>query len=308
MTAYKVLAYYSVNPLSNPHEEVLRHKEFFKRRDFKGRIYISEQGINGQASGLADDADAYMAWLQQNPSFKNISFKIHPSKEHVFPKMTVKYRKQLVAIDCEIDFNHVGERVSPQQWKQMLEAKGNDTILLDVRNDYEWKVGHFEGAELPPFEAFRQFPEYVKSLKEKHGEKKVMMYCTGGIRCEFFSAVMKKEGFKDVYQLDGGIINYCNQEKFSHFRGKLFVFDDRLSMSVGNSEPISECTFCKGANDVYYNCANVDCNALYLCCLNCLRQHKGCCSEKCIGAPRVRPYTESAKPFRKLRKQEEAPT
>ena len=196
--SYKVLAYYSLSPLANPHEEVLRHKEFFKTRDFKGRIYISEQGINGQASGLDEDADAYIAWLKQNPLFQNVSFKIHPSSEHAFPKMTVKYRKQLVAIDCDVDFDCVGTRVSPKDWKKMLDQKGEDTILLDVRNDYEWKVGHFEGAELPPLESFRQFPKYVKSLKEKHGEKKVMMYCTGGIRCEFFSAVMKKEGFNEV--------------------------------------------------------------------------------------------------------------
>lgn len=299
---YKVLAYYAIVPIDDPHAEVARHKEFFQSRDFKGRIYISAQGINGQASGLAAHADEYMAWMAADPRFQKMPFKTHFSKEHAFPKMTVKTRKQLVAIDCEVDFSQRGEHVAPDEWKKMLEERGEETVLLDVRNDYEWKVGHFEGAELPELETFRQFPAYARKLKETRDPKTtpVMMYCTGGIRCEFYSAVLKQEGFEKVYQLEGGVIDYGLKEEGKHWQGKLFVFDDRLVVPVNpEAESISVCSHCGTPNDVYYNCANMDCNELFLCCVDCLKAHKGCCCSTCEKAERIRPYQENAKPFRR---------
>lgn len=297
---YQVLAYYCITHIENPQAEVALHKEFLNARDFKGRIYLSEQGINGQASGRTDHAEEYKAWMGSR--FQKILFKIHPAHEHAFAKMTVKYRKQLVAVDCEVDFSKVGEHVSPEMWKKMLEERGEETIVLDVRNDYEWKIGHFEGSELPQLETFREFPEYAKKLKETRDPKTtaVMMYCTGGIRCEFFSALMKQEGFEKVYQLDGGVIHYGLKEGGDHWKGKLFVFDDRLVVPVGESAPpISQCAHCGTPNDVYYNCANMDCNELFLCCLDCLKTHRGCCSADCACDNRIRPYQENAKPFRR---------
>jgi UPF0176 protein len=299
---YSILAYYAIVPIEDPRAEVVRHKEFFASRDFMGRIYISEQGINGQASGSAEHAEEYMDWLRSDPRFSGVSFKIHHSEEHAFPKMTVKYRRQLVAIDCEVDFSSRGEPLSSKAWKEMLEAKGPETLLLDVRNDYEWKAGHFEGAELPKLEQFRHFPEYAKQLKEKCDPAKtpVMMYCTGGIRCEFYSAVLKKEGFEKVYQLDGGVIQYGLDEGADHWKGKLFVFDDRLVVPLSLAgETISSCAYCGAPHDVYYNCANMDCNALFFCCQSCRQAHEGCCSDACRTG-RVRPITDSAKPFRKM--------
>ncbi len=300
---YSVLAYYWIGRVEDPAREVARHKEFFEARDFKGRIYISEQGINGQASGLAADAEEYMAWMKSDERFAGVDFKIHSAEEHAFPKMTVKYRRQLVAIDCEVDFSQRGEHVSPEEWKRMLEERGEDTVLIDVRNDYEWEVGHFEGAELPELETFRQFPLYAKNLKEKKDPKKtsVMMYCTGGIRCEFYSAVLKKEGFENVYQLEGGVISYGLKEGSEHWKGKLFVFDDRLVVPISEekAEPIAVCKHCGVSSDVYYNCANMDCNELFVCCSDCLKMHRGCCCDACGKEGRVRQYQESAKPFRK---------
>lgn len=300
---YWVIAYYWIGKLENPQAEIGRQKDFFRSRDFRGRIYISEQGINGQSSGLASHAEEYIAWMRADSRFQEIDFKIQRFEEHVFPKMTVKYRRQLVAIDCEVDFSLRGDSVPPRKWKRMLEEKEDDTLLLDVRNEYEWKVGHFEGAELPELETFRQFPLYVKELKKKRDPKKtaVMMYCTGGIRCEFYSAVLKKEGFEKVYQLEGGVIGYGLKEGSEHWKGKLFVFDDRLVVDVSKetNDPIASCKHCAISCDVYYNCANMDCNALFVCCLECLKRHRGCCHESCIEEGRVRPYQESSKPFRK---------
>lgn len=304
---YSVLAYYYIGHIENPLLEMERHKEFYKDRDFKGRIYISEQGINGQSSGREDHAEEYIAWMRSDPRFKEIDFKVHKSKTHAFPKMTVKVRKQLVAIDCEVDFSKRGEHITPKVWKEKMQAKDENTLVIDVRNDYEWEVGHFEGAELPKLETFRQFPAYAKALKENRDPKKtnVMMYCTGGIRCEFYSAVMKKEGFENVYQLDGGVIEYGLQEGAEHWKGKLFVFDDRLVVPMGeNGEPIANCTQCQTPCDVYYNCANMDCNKLFICCKSCLKTHLGCCSGNCKETGRVRPYKEDAIPFRKFKHEE----
>jgi UPF0176 protein len=300
---YFVLAYYYIGPIEDPAREVDGHKDFFASRDFKGRIYISKEGINGQSSGRMDHAEEYIAWMRLDPRFKDIEFKIHTSDKHVFPKMTVKVRKQLVAIDCDVDFSQRGESISPEEWKDKLEHRDENTILLDVRNDYEWEVGHFEGAELPKLETFREFPKYAQELKEKCDPKTtpVMMYCTGGIRCEFYSAVLKKEGFEKVYQLDGGVIEYGLQKGSEHWKGKLFVFDDRLVVPIGKdgTDPISSCSLCQTSCDIYYNCANMDCNKLFLCCPSCLKNHQGCCSSDCLEHGRVRPYKEDAVPFRK---------
>lgn len=197
-----------------------------------------------------------------------------------------------------------GEHVSPKQWKEMIEKKDGH-ILLDVRNDYEWKIGHFEGAELPPCETFRDFKEYADGLREKVDPTKtpVMMYCTGGIRCELYSSILKERGFDKVYQLDGGVINYGLKEGSDHWLGKLFVFDDRLAVPISKKEVpvIGKCQFCQKPNDTYLNCANMDCNNLFLCCKDCMQEYKGCCKEECKNAERVRPYQEHSahKPFRK---------
>lgn len=301
---YLVLAYYHLDPIQHPEQEVLTHKRFFEGRDVTSRIYISEQGINGQMSASTTDAHAYMEWMKSRPEFPGIQFKLHTHHEHVFPRKTVKYRKQLVAVDAYVDLAKRGEHVSPQLWKEMMETE-NNRVLLDVRNDYEWKIGHFEGAELPPCETFREFKAYADKLSTEVDTKKtpVMMYCTGGIRCELYSSILKEKGFERVYQLDGGVINYGLKQGNDHWLGKLFVFDDRLAVPLCDKETkvIGKCHHCGAADDHYYNCANMDCNALFLCCPECLKQFSGCCQEACQHAPRLRPYQHQNphKPFRR---------
>lgn len=300
---YYALAYYCFVPLANPLLEVEKHKNFFENRDVAGRIYLSEEGINGQMSGTAADAEAYMAWLKEDSRFASIFFKIHEVSENIFPRMTVKYRKQLVALDQKADPTQGGEHVSPERWKQMLES--GEYLLLDVRNRYEWEIGHFEGAALPPLENFREFPNYADRLSKEVDPKKtkVMMYCTGGIRCELYSALLKEKGFDEVYQLDGGVINYGLKMGQKHWKGKLFVFDDRLAVSIDGkeAEPISVCAHCHLPSDVYYNCANMDCNALFIACHSCIEVYKGCCGHECQESPRLRPFDREGgnKPFRR---------
>lgn len=304
--SYFVLAYYKFTPLSDPAAEVARHHAFFQEKDAKGRIYISHEGINGQMSASLEAAEAYMQWMRSDPRFEGIDFKIHRHHDHAFPRMTVKVRKQLVAMDESASPEQGGEHLSPEKWKKMLEERDEKTLLLDVRNDYEWEIGHFEGAELPRLEMFREFPEFARKLKNSHSpeETKVMMYCTGGIRCELYSALLKQEGFSQVYQLDGGVIKYGLEEGQKHWKGKLFVFDDRLAVPISEkeeSEIISKCKQCGSPSDVYYNCANMDCNALFLSCAKCAEKFKGCCDAPCMESPRIRPYEKGAqpKPFRR---------
>lgn len=301
---FQILAYYRFTPIADPHAEVANHKQFCEGKDILARVYLSEMGINGQMSASQKDAAEYIAWMEQHPLFKGVEFKVQPYHEHVFPRLTIKYRKQLVALDSEVDLTQGGEYVTPQQWKELLDGD-EEYVLLDVRNDYEWKVGRFKGAELPPCENFREFQQFAEDLKSKIGKKKtpVLMYCTGGIRCEVYSAFLKARGIENIMQLHGGIIKYGEDVGSDHWQGKLFVFDDRLTVPVSNGETemIGTCHHCGTNVEAYYNCANMKCNYLFLCCPACLKAHEGCCKTECAQSDRLRPYHQQNphKPFRK---------
>lgn len=308
-----IIAYYIFTPIMDPQGEVQRQQKFLEDKDVKCRIYVAHNGINAQMSASTIDAQAYIDWMRQDQRFKEVQFKIDFYHEHVFPKTAVKFRKQLVALDEKVDLSTTGKHLSPKEWKEMLENKDENVLLLDVRNQYEWEIGHFEVAELPLLKTFREFSPYAKNLKHQYDptQTKVMMYCTGGIRCELYSSLLKKEGFKEVYQLEGGVINYGKQESTAHWKGKLFVFDDRLSVSIDEKvdEVISRCFQCKELSDMYYNCANMDCNALFLCCFSCAKKLKGCCSNICMSAKRVRPHQikeQRPKPFRRYSRESES--
>ena len=302
---YFVIAYYIFTSIADPHAEIAKHRAFFEKRDVKSRIYISYDGINAQMSALKEHGLEYIEWMKQDERFKDIDFKVHTYHEQVFPRTVVKFRKQLVALDHNANPHKGGEHVSPAEWKKMLEKEEN-VLLLDVRNDYEWKIGRFAGAVKPELDMFRKFPEYVQQLKGEYDLKntKVMMYCTGGIRCELYSALMKDEGFENVYQLNGGVIRYGLEQGEDLWEGKLFVFDDRLAIPLkedAKALPISECHFCGAPSDVYHNCANMDCNTLFLSCPDCAEKVQGACQHSCQCAPRMRVFekVERPKPFRR---------
>lgn len=305
MNSHVAIAYYFLTPVEDPQLELKEHQKFFKTQDIKGRIYLSKEGINGQISCSKSSAKAFIDWMAKHPLFSEAQFKSQEIDQHIFDRLTVKVRKQLVAIDLTIDFSLRAEHISPQKWKEMLDNRDENTLVLDVRNDYEGKVGHFEGALIPPLKTFREFPKFLEELKKEKDPKKtkVLMYCTGGIRCEFFSPLLKQAGFENLYQLDGGVINYGIKEGSKHWKGKLFVFDDRLvtPISEDESETISCCIHCTNKTDRYINCANMDCNELFICCEECMEKHRGLCSVECAEG-RVRDFdrSDSPKPFRRL--------
>lgn len=299
---YWVLAYYHIVPIGDPEKEMAVQKEFCARYDLTGRVYIATHGINGQMSGTEEAASAYMEWMKQREPFAGCAFKVHYWDEHCFPRMQIKVKKSVVATDQQINWEGRGQPLDAKEWKSFLEQE-NPPPILDIRNDYEWEIGHFAGAKRPPCSNFRDFTAYAAQLEtELNKDEPVLMYCTGGIRCELFSSMLKEKGFQKVYQLDGGVINWGLKEGTNHWEGKLFVFDDRMAVPLADPAcPISHCHHCGKPSDRYFNCANMDCNELFLSCPECLQELKGCCSTSCQHAKRVRPvdHQKPNKPFRK---------
>ena len=280
------LSFYKYVVLTNLKE--LRTKLFhsWEAIGVLGRIYLAEEGINAQISVPKHNLNKFKTGLYSIPPFFNIPFKIAvEDKKNSFFKLTIKVKKQIVADGLcknDYDINNVGKHLNSEQWNQKI---NEGAIVVDMRNHYESEIGHFENAILPESETFREELPIVKDLLKDKKDEDILLYCTGGIRCEKASAYLKSNGFKNVNQLHGGIINYIHEVKRldleNKFKGKNFVFDDRLSESVSN-EIISHCHQCGVACDNHTNCKNVQCNLLFIQCDNCKVQKRNCCSPECI--------------------------
>lgn len=251
-----------------------------------GRIYVAREGINAQMNVPEHNWTQFVESLYAHAEFHNIPFKIAVEDDgKSFLKLAVKVREKIVADgldDGSFDVTNVGRHLTASEWNEAIES--GKAIVVDIRNHYESEIGHFEGALLPESETFRdELPEVLDMLQGKEDEK-VLLYCTGGIRCEKTSAFLKHHGFKDVNQLHGGIIDYArqikNEDLDNKFKGKNFVFDDRLGESISN-EVISHCHQCGEPCDVHVNCANKECNLLFIQCDNCGAQYQHTCSKEC---------------------------
>lgn len=299
---YEVILYYKFTPVDDPETFCENHKQFCRDLGIKGRIYVGAEGINGTLGGSPEQVNAYKEHLTSLSGFEDIDFKTSTSDYVPFAKLKCKTRDELVALHKEdVDPENGGKYLDPGEWRQVMESD-EDYVMIDVRNDYESKIGHFEGAVRPEVENFYDFPQWLDEF-EADKDKKVLMYCTGGIRCEKFSVLMKEKGWKDVNQLHGGIQRYAQEEGGEHYKGKCFVFDDRLVVPVNeeNMEPIAECEITGKPADTYINCANMECNKLFVCSEEGARQMDGCCSEECRQSEYKRPFDpENAfRPFRK---------
>jgi len=293
MKLYRVIFYYKFNPIEGLEEFCQVHKGKCQQFQLKGRVYVSYEGINGTLAGTIENIEKYKDYLWSLSGFHDTEFKEDECEMLPFIKLIVKTRSEIVTLktDETIDMQKEGcPKLSPMQWREMLESD-EDYAMIDVRNNYESQIGHFEGAIRPDVENFYDFPQWLEECSIDKN-KKVLMYCTGGIRCEKFSILMKKKGFKEVYQLDGGIINYAQKEKGAHFLGKCFVFDDRLAVSVNkeDNELVAYCEITKDPCDTYINCANMDCNKLFICSKQGAMQMQGCCSQHCMQSAKRRPF------------------
>ncbi len=304
MGMVKIILYYNFTPIQDVQRFIKEHRAFCKENDLMGRIYVSEEGINGTLSGMVENVDKYEDFLRGKPGFGDTEFKEDFSDVVPFARMVVKQRPEIVSLraDMVLDPGIEGTGyLEPSEWRNVMES-GEEYVMIDVRNNYESKVGHFEGAILPDLENFYDFPQWVDECGIDK-DKKVLMYCTGGIRCEKFSILMRKKGYKDVHQLHGGILNYARKERGAHFKGKCFVFDDRLVVPVNpdDEEPISVCEISGRPSDMYINCANMECNRLFVVCAEAAVKMEGCCSEACRKSPKRRPFDKehAFAPFRK---------
>jgi UPF0176 protein len=257
--------------------------------DCMGRIYVAEEGINAQMNVPKENWAKFDAYVQSRPELAGVPYKIAVEEKDIpsFYKLTIKIKPKIVADgldDASFDVTNTGEYLTAAEMNEYVDDP--EAVVVDMRNAYESEIGHFKGAITPEVDTFREELKVVPELLKVHKNKKIALYCTGGIRCEKASAWLKHQGFDNVRHLKGGIIDYKHQvEKAglpNKFQGKNFVFDERLGERVGE-EIISYCHLCaKTKSDTHTHCKNQACHVLFLCCDTCKEKKKGYCSYKCM--------------------------
>jgi UPF0176 protein len=253
-----------------------------------GRIYVASEGINAQMNVPLEHWDAFDTWVQAQPELSGVPYKIAVEEGEApsFYKLTIKVRDKIVADgldDRSFDVTQTGEYLTPEEMNAYIDDP--DAVVIDMRNNYESEVGHFERAVTPNVVTFRDELKHTPELLRIHQNKKIALYCTGGIRCEKASAWLKRNGFTDVKHLKGGIIEYANQVREkglpNRFKGKNFVFDERLGERVSD-EVIATCHLCrKNKADTHYHCKNQICHTLFISCDDCIEKRKGYCAGTC---------------------------
>jgi UPF0176 protein len=281
------LSFYAYAQITNPTQ--FRNELFLAWNPLEvlGRIYVAHEGINAQLSLPADHFYAFKDSIEQYDFMKGIRLNVAVEQDdHSFLKLTVKVRDKIVADgleDVTFDVTNIGIHLKANEFNQLLEDP--NTIVVDMRNHYESEIGHFTNAIKPDVDTFREsLPIIEEQLSAHKQDKKLLMYCTGGIRCEKASAYFKHKGFENVYQLEGGIIEYTRQVKAegleSKFIGKNFVFDHRLGERI-TDDIVSQCHQCGAPCDVHTNCLNEGCHLLFIQCESCKTTMEGCCSTEC---------------------------
>jgi len=281
------LSFYAYSKIGNP--TLFRNHLFvlWNEQDVLGRIYVAKEGINAQLSVPADNFNEFKMKLDGIPFLENVRLNIAVEQNNKsFLKLKVKVRDKIVADglnDDTFDVTDIGVHLKAKEFNMLLED--SNTICVDMRNHYESEIGHFEGAVTPDVDTFRDSLDIIEEdLKEHKEDKNLLMYCTGGIRCEKASAYYKHKGFKNVFQLEGGIIEYVRQVNAENlenkFVGKNFVFDHRRAEKISD-DVIANCHQCGNTCDTHVNCENEACHLLFIQCDDCKKKMQGCCSEKC---------------------------
>lgn len=287
-SAYQVLLYYKYVPLENPDQFAKEHLKLCKELELKGRVLVSHEGINGTLSGTKEKTKAYISFMNEHPLFSDMPFKIDPHDGHAFRRLSVRPRKELVAWHLnesdDISPNELtGKHVSAKEFYQLLQQE--DIVIIDGRNDFEYDLGHFQGAIRPEVRTTREFPKWIKENLNQYKDHKILTYCTGGVRCEKLSGLLLKEGFTNVVQLDGGIVTYGKDPEVQGqlFDGKCYVFDDRISVPINRVDEkiITHCHHCGKLAYQYVNCRNVTCDQRHIVCPECEQTHQHFCSTTC---------------------------
>jgi len=279
MALNKIILYYGFAPVADPKAVMLWQKTLCASLNLKGRILISEHGINGTLGGEMEDLKKYCRATKEYPGFGKIDFKWSDGTGNDFPRLSVKARKELVAFttpnEIEVAKSGVvngGTHLKPHQVNQLVKERGDEVVFFDGRNAFEAKIGKFKNAIVPDVQTTHDFISELESGKYDHlKDKPIVTYCTGGIRCEILSAVMINRGFQEVYQIEGGIVRYG--ERFRDkglWEGSLYVFDGRMNVDFSDeAKTIGVCECCGGATKEFRNCSNLGCKDLVLLCDSC---------------------------------------
>ena len=275
----KVILFYKFVALADPKMTMLWQHELCDKLGLKGRIILSKHGINATLGGEMDELLRYKREMNKSEIFKRITYKWSDGSGKDFPRLSVKVRSELVAFErpdeIEVDEKGVkngGKHLKPDQVHKLVQERGDDVVFFDGRNAYEAQVGKFKNAVVPDTKTTRDFVSEIESGKyDDIKDKPVVTYCTGGIRCEALSVLMKNRGFKEVYQMDGGIVKYGEKYKDEGlWEGSLYIFDDRMIHKFSDkAKDIGECVHCQGKTSNFENCADVSCNRLVLICEAC---------------------------------------
>ncbi len=290
MKEFKVLLFYKYVAVYDPEKFATEHLSWCDQHEIKGRVFVSKEGINGTVSGRTKNIEDYKNNLRSYNIFQDIIFKEDEEEECAFNKMHVRVKDEIVHSDLSsTSLRNGGKRLAPEQLLEFYES-GKDFVIIDARNWYESKIGRFKNAITPQMKNFREWKNVAEEISD-YKNKTVVTYCTGGIRCEKASAYLVENGFKDVYQLDGGIVTYTKKFPDTYWEGGIFVFDERRVVepnSKGELKYISKCYFCGKPTSYYINCHNLDCDKLFVCCHECKIEHDYCCSEVCRTSPHRR--------------------
>lgn len=296
----KIILYYKFTPIIDPLAMRLWQKTLTDSLNLRGRILISRHGLNGTVGGDIEDLKKYIKATKEFPGFKGTVFKWSEGAREDFPRMSVKVKDEIVAFDAadelKVDEKGVvggGKHLKPKEVHKLVEEKGDDVVFFDGRNAHEAAIGKFKNAVVPNTHTSRDFIRELESGKyDDLKDKPVVTYCTGGIRCEILSSLMLNRGFKEVYQIDGGIVKYgATYGDDGLWEGSLRVFDDRMTVDFSDhAKTIGVCSHCNGPTNNYENCAFANCNDLVLICLHCkqnpdLLYHTEECRQKAKGSP-----------------------
>lgn len=285
----KVILYYKFVPIEDAETTKFWQRNLCEKLGLKGRILVSKHGINGTLGGDITALKSYVKEMNIHPKFKGITYKWSEGSADDFPRLSVKVKPEIVAFgvpdEVQVDEKGVvggGKHLKPAALHKLMKEKGDDVIFYDGRNAYEAKVGRFKNTIVPNVDTSRDF---IRDIEEgeisKHKDKPIVTYCTGGIRCEILSSLMKNRGYQEVYQMDGGIVKYGERYKNNgYWEGKLYVFDGRMVTAFDeNAEDLGDCIHCDGKTSQFVNCMNKQCNKLILVCDNCYDEIA--CSQEC---------------------------
>ncbi|MBU6303672.1 MAG: rhodanese-related sulfurtransferase [Verrucomicrobia bacterium] len=285
---HQILLYYLYRRIENSRDFVEEHRSLCQSLGLRGRILIGEEGINGTVSGLREATERYRETLGNDPRTAGITFKIDPADRHVFPKLIVKWRPEIVTLGLGPDdvdpTARTGKRLNPSEWLAAMQE--DNVVVIDGRNRYESELGRFKGAVCPDIENFREFPDWLREHADELRGRKILTYCTGGIRCEKLSGYLLEEGFEDVSQLEGGIVTYAKDPATlgRDFEGLCYVFDQRIGVEVNFTETrslISHCEKCGEPCARYRNCSCKSCNRKFFLCEPCEQTKGRLCSPAC---------------------------